>query len=86
VAAGTTSTVTALIGGAALTQGSSIMACDAESRRCSSSYLLGIGSLIVITVIITNIIGVVALRGMGGDVIIQLELHTEISRGNVSIN
>ena len=68
--AGTAATVIAFVCGAALTKRTPLMASDAEGRRRCSCYLLGIGSLIVIAVIITNIIGVVALGGMGGDVII----------------
>ena len=48
------------------------MAGDAEGGGCRAGHSLGIGCLIIAPFIVTDVIGVVGLRWMGGDILIQV--------------
>ena len=72
MAAGGAATVTAFIGCAALAKRSSIMTGDAEGGRSRTCHLLGIGCLVVVTVVISDIISIVGFCRMGGDIVIQV--------------
>ena len=70
--ADTAAATAALVGGAAFTQRSSIMAGDAECGRRRAGNLPGIGGGIVSPCVISYIIGVVRLLGMGVDIVLQV--------------
>ena len=83
--AGTAATTTALIGGAALAKRPSVMAGDAESGRSGTRYLLRIGSLIVVPGVITDIIGVVGLRRMRINVVVQVGDILDVTMVSIGI-
>ena len=48
------------------------MAGDAEGGGCRAGHSLGICCLVVASFIVTDVIGVIGLRWMGGDILIQV--------------